>query len=440
MAILRVMPLLSLGLLMLGKTDRIDEWVKTRMERDHIAGMAVGVYRNGHPIKVKAYGKIDLEHDVPTRKDSPFEICSITKQFTAGAILLLAEEGKLSLDDPLSKFFPDADPSWKEVRLADVLHHTTGLASPLDEGDFEKPWDEVLKAYLKQKPAAPPRTRWAYNNTAYSLLGDVVQKVSGEPIWTYMKRRIFDPLHMDHTFPNSPAMQKGRVRGYVWDGKAYINQEPLDKGLATGDLVSTPDDLMRWSEALRKGTLLKPARRAAMLLPARLDSGEEAITELAGGYGFGVFLIQMDGRMVEAHSGGWASASAQLTRIPDAGLTIVVLTNAGGLDERPWWGEQIGEILTGHRYVPAFEVAPDPDLARTTNARTIFDKAQMEEDPKGPKTRSFEFVRAVPQGKATVLLYRVGLEKPYLVTFTEQEGKLTLSSAFPVPMSELATK
>ncbi len=415
------------------RPDAIDRWVQTRMARDHIPGMAMGVYRNGKAVKVKAYGKIDLEHGVAATKDSPFEICSITKQFTSVALLLLAEDGKLSLNDPLTRWFPDADVSWKEVRIADVLHHTSGLADPLSEGGFDRPWPEVLEEYEKRKPIAPPRTAWAYNNSAYSLMGDVILKASGEPIWTFVKRRILDPLDMTHTFPNSPAVQSGRVRGYTWNGKGYVNARPLDTGLAAGALVSTPDDLNRWSEALRKGTILRSASRAAMLVPARLDSGEEASTMLEGGYGLGVFLNMSDGKTIEMHSGGWETASAQLTRLPDEGITVVLLTNSGGQEERPWWGLEIAGIVTRRNLLPSFEAATDPDPARTAKVRAQLESDLAKADPTAPKLRGLAFVRAIAQGATTKLLYRGNLDVPMLFVIAEHGGKLELEDAFAVP-------
>lgn len=423
----------------LGKTDRIDEWVKARMAHDHIPAMAVGIYRDGKPIKVKAYGTIDLEHNAPARLDSPYEIGSITKQFVAVAVLMLVDEGKLSLDDPLTKYFPNADPSWKEVKVVDALQHISGLPDPFTSIDvFAQPWESILKDYVKQKAVAPPRTAWIYNNGGYAIMENIVEQVSGEPMWSYVKRRVFDPLGMKHTFPNSPVEQKGRVRGYVWDGKEYVNQPPLDGGSAAGGLVSTTDDLMRWSQALLKGTLLKPESRAAMLRPARLVSGEAAYTEIGGGYGLGVFLDERDGRAIEFHSGGWAGASAQLTRIPGEKLTIVVLSNAGSLDERPWWGEEIAEIVTGQPYLPTYDIAPDPDPARTAKARAIIEKDQAA-DPKAPKMTSFGFVRAVPQGEQTFLLYRAEVDKPLLAVFSQCGEALELVRVTEIPPS-YATK
>lgn len=416
--------------------DRIDEWVRTRLERDRIPAISVGVYRDREPILRKAYGTIDLEHDIAAREDSPFEICSVTKQFSAVAVLLLAEEGKLSLADRLSDFFPDADPSWQRIRIEDVLSHTSGLPDIFEEVSWDKPWAEVVQEYVKRPALEPPRTAWRYNNGAYWLLGDVIAQAAGESIWAYVKRRILDPFGMLRTFPNSPAVQRGRVRGYSWDGTSYINQRSIDQGSPAGALVSTPEDLMRWSEALLKGTLLKPESRSRMLLPTVLVSGERANTMLLGEYGLGVFLSRERHGVLEAHSGGWAGASAQLTRISEEGLTIAVLANVSGMVERPWWGAQIAEIVTGRRYLPSFDVAPDPDLGRTAEARTVFEKAKRF-GPEPSPLRGFEFVRGIPQGIVTKLVYRIDAGNPYLAVFLQKENQISFSYMFPQPASSL---
>jgi D-alanyl-D-alanine carboxypeptidase len=420
------------GLLLAGKTDPIDTWAQTRMTRDHIPGMAVAIYRNGKRIKAKAYGSIDLERNVKARLDSPFEICSITKQFTAAAVLFLAEDGKLSLDDPLAKWFPTAPAAWKDMTIADALHHLTGLSDPLLEGLIVgAPLDEAIAEYAKEAPLSPPRTRWAYNNSAYTLLKPIVEKASGQPFWTFLKQRIFDPIGMRHTMPNDGGVLPGRVRGYVWKESRYVNSNPLweSVGTSAGGLLSTVDDLALWSEALRTGKLLKPASRTAMLTPGRLASGEPAWNEISDGYGLGVFLRTVDGRTIEKHSGGWSSASAQLTRIPEDGLTIVVLTNRGGLGERPWWGEELGEIVTRRKLLPSFEIAPDPDAARTARVRAMVEK----ENWKLGKLKNFGFIRAIPQGETTALEFRAEFDVPVVVTVWQRGQVLEDLEHFEVP-------
>ena len=427
------MPVLLLaGLLLAGKADPIDGWVQTRMTRDHIPGMAVAVYRNGKRIKAKAYGSIDLERNVKTRLDSPFEICSITKQFSAAAVLLLAEDGKLSLDDSLTKWFPTAPAAWKAITIGDVLHHLSGLSDPLLEAlVVGEPLDHAIEGFAKEAPVSPPRTHWAYNNSAYTLVKPIVEKASGKPFWDFLKQRIFEPVGMHHTMPNDGGVLPGRVRGYSWEDGRYVNSDPLWEyvGTSAGGILSTVDDLALWSEALRTGRLLNPASRAAMLEPGRLATGEPAWNEMSDGYGFGVFLRTVDGKTIEKHSGGWNSASAQLTRIPEDGLTIVVLTNRGGLGERPWWGEELGEIVTHRKLLPSFEVAPDPDAARTARVRAMVEKQEW----KIGKLKSFGFVRAVPQGETTALEFRAEFDVPVVVTVWQRGQVLEELGHFEVP-------
>ncbi len=311
--------------------------------------MVVGVYKDGVPLKVGAYGLADLENGVPMSRDSVFEICSLTKQFTAAAILLLQQDHKLKLDDPLTRFIPEVPSSWSAITLADLLHHTSGLNDDFFEGgehdaDFRQ---EIGR--LKATVVVPPGTAWEYSNLGYWLLGHVVERASGEPYYRFLRERIFEPLRMAHTGPNTAAtLIRHRVRGYAWNGADYANASDVSDALGFGcaGLESTVDDLEKWTEALRTGKILLTRSRDEMRTPATLRNGDVAYSMMSGGgYGLGVFLGGTPGHSIEKHSGSWCNASAQLSNFSDDHLTVIVLTNFGGWKERPWVGEQVARLF-----------------------------------------------------------------------------------------------
>ncbi len=335
------------------------------MAEYRLPGLVLGVYRDGEPEFVQAYGASDLEQNVPMRRESVFEICSITKQFTAAALLLLQEHRKLCLDDPVSKHLPHVPANWSAVTLRELLHHTSGIND--DKVDLAAPeWNAEVLGRAASGVFRGRGEAWEYSNLAYCLLGEVVAAVSGRPFFDFLRERIFEPLGMKHTQANHGGIVPNRVRGYRLVGDAVENgpKLPVEAGGA-GALISTVDDLNRWSTALFNGDVLSPESREAMLTPGRLASGDLARPPWnAGGYGLGVNVGALHGHRMEKHAGGWDDASAQLTRFIDLRMTIVVLTNFGGWLMRPWGGEMVASLLIPGFSAPAFDPVPDPKPSR----------------------------------------------------------------------------
>ena len=457
---LRWLMLSSLALAaVLVQADAVDDWAKAQVEKKHIPGMVIGVYRHGRPIKVGAYGYADLENGAKVQKNSIFEICSITKQFTAAGVLLLQEDGKLQLSDPVSKHIADWPKAWSSVTLPDLLTHTSGLND--ENFDFDKPdYKEVVKS-MAANIIVPPGEVWEYSNFGYLTLGRIIEKASGKSYYSFLQERIFDRLGMKDTHAKSKStLTPRRVRGYGWNGKAYVNRDWLtaEVGLGDGGLLSTVEDLNKWSEALKHDKLLKPASRALMLTPGRLKSGELGWPDGMGfGYGLGVFLDGPANHRVEKHSGGWQDASAQLTRYLDDDLTVVVLTNYGGWAERPWVGQAIAHLFDPKLELPTYETAVDPEPAKLELYRKAVSEMVAKRVPKdllsvrlatffGPaiedvaaslkdaKTADLEFVRKVPQGKGAIYLYRHEVPTPEIVFVRfDESGKIANFDSFPIP-------
>lgn len=327
----------------------IDQAAEQAVAAGESPGLQVAVYKDGKPLLVKGYGLGNIELGTQVDNDSVFRIGSVTKQFTAAALLKLQEEGKLSLDDPLSDYYPDY-PRAADVTLKQMLHHTSGIHSYTDDESFlaqaalTKTTDEWI-AYFAKMPKHQdfePGTDWYYSNTAYFLLGGIVEKVEGKPLADVLEARFFGPLKLDHTaLDDERAIVPGRVAGYEGGPGKYRNAAPISMTIpgGAGAMRSTADDLAHWNAALFGGKVLAPASFAAMTAPGRLNNGATSGTAMAkaegmpaGEYGYALFLSDMEGHRKVAHGGGIFGFNSSLSEFPDDHVTVAVIANSIGKD------------------------------------------------------------------------------------------------------------
>ncbi|MBB4633601.1 serine hydrolase domain-containing protein [Sphingosinicella soli] len=313
-------------------------------------GLQVAVYKDGASVLVKSYGSADLELNVPVTNDSIFRIGSVTKQFTAVALLKLQEEGKLSLDDTLSKYYPDF-PRAADVTLKQMLHHTSGIHSYTDDPSFlqeaglKRTTDEWVAHFAKMPKLQDfePGTGWHYSNTAYFLLGGVIEKAEAKPLATVFQDRFFGPLGMQKTaLDDESVILPGRVSGYDATGpNQFKNAAFISMTVpgAAGAMRSSASDLVRWNAALFGGTLLKPASFKAMIAPGRLNSGKNsstAVPKMEGfgpfEYGYALFVADVDGHQRIGHGGGIFGFSSSLNEFPKDRITVSVIANGIGKD------------------------------------------------------------------------------------------------------------
>ena len=188
----------------------VADYVKSEMERQHIPGLALLVTRDGKIVRSEGFGLANVELQVPVKPETIFQSGSVGKQFTATAVMMLVEEGKIGLDDPLTKYFPDAPPSWKNVTVRELLSHTGGFGDYPKDFNFRKDWTEpqLLKLVESIPLAYPPGTKWEYSNLGYLTLGILIHRVSGEFYGDFLQQRIFQPLGMQR----NPDHQRGRSR------------------------------------------------------------------------------------------------------------------------------------------------------------------------------------------------------------------------------------
>ena len=308
--------------------------VRAEMEKQHIPGLALLVSRNGVPIRTQGFGLASLELNVPVKPETVFQSGSIGKQFTAAAVMLLVEEGRISLNDPLSKYFAEGPSWWREVTIRELLSHTAGFTDYPKDFDLRKDFseEELLKIVEAIPPAYPPGTSWAYSNLGYVTLGILIHRVSGQYFGDFLQERVFKPLGMSTTRIMSEAdIIPNRAAGYRLENGQIKNQEwvsPSANSTADGSLYFTILDLVKWDAALYTERVLKESSKREMWTAATLRDGKPN----RAGYGFGWFVESQNGHRVVDHDGRWQGFSTQISRYLDDQLTVVVLTNQGNCD------------------------------------------------------------------------------------------------------------
>jgi len=309
--------------------DEVTKFMRAEMQRQHIPGLTLLVSRSGKPIRTEGYGLSNLELNVPAKPESIFQSGSVGKQFTATAVMMLVEAGKVRLEDPLTKYFPKAPASWNQVTVRELLSHTAGFTDYPKDFDERKDYtEEELLEIVEAIPLAyPPGTSWSYSNLGYLTLGILIHKVTGQFYGDFLQQRIFRPLDMSTTrIINEADIIPNRSAGYRLVNGEVKNQEwvaPLTNTTADGSLYFSILDLAKWDAALYTEKLLKRSSLAQMWTVTPLHDGKPN----SGHYGYGWFIEVNDGHRVIEHEGQWQGFETQISRYVDDELTVVVLTN-----------------------------------------------------------------------------------------------------------------
>jgi len=303
---------------------RMDQIVQSYVSNKTFAG-SVLVARGSDVIVSKGYGLANVEWNVPSSPSARFKVASITKQFTAAAILLLEERGRLKIDDLVKTHLPEAPPTWDRITLFHLLTHTAGFPGlqPPPTGrqaPVESPDGTVagfVTALMQRPLESQPGERFNYTNSGYLVLGHLIQKLTGQPYETFIRENIFMPLAMKDTGLDSPSVIARRAGSYTVTPNGLVNASyPSDRivpNTAAG-LYSTTEDLMRWQNGLYGGKVISKASLQKMTTPFK------------GEYGLGVYIHTIDGRRAATHGGG-APPFANLTYFFDRGISVVVLGN-----------------------------------------------------------------------------------------------------------------
>jgi len=309
--------------------DAVGNCIRAEMQSEHIPGLALLIVRNGQIYRAEGFGYSNIELQVPVTPKTIFQSGSMGKQFTAMAVLMLAEQGKLSLDDPITKFFPDAPPAWTKVKVKNLLSHTAGFTDYPDNFDERREYTEpeLLKIVENIPLAFPPGSSWSYSNLGYLTLGILIHRVSGEFYGDFLQEKVFGPLGMTSTRIISEAdIVPNRAAGYRLVKGELKNQKWVSPSLNTtadGSLYFNILDLAKWDAALTKGKLISPSSYAQLWTPFPLNDGRPNPHD----YGFGWVIGQVNGHKVIEHEGAWQGFTTNISRYVDDKLTIVVLTN-----------------------------------------------------------------------------------------------------------------
>jgi D-alanyl-D-alanine carboxypeptidase len=313
--------------LVYARADRVDDYMAKEMADHHIPGACVVVLQTNSTLKSACYGLANIELNVPTTAQTVFEIGSLTKQFTAACVLLLAQDGKLSIEDKISKHLQNIPEAWREIRIRHLLTHTSGIKSYTGLDGFELrrhlSQEQFIRALATHPLEFAPGQSFKYCNSGYNLLGFIVENISAKSYWEFLHERILQPLAMNSTTNRLPALIiPNRASGYEQTNHMWVNRDSdLTDVFSAGAIASTIGDLVEWNKSLDAGTLLSEATRQQMWAASRLNDG----TLIK--YGFGWRIEDFEGHRNIGHGGATSGFSATLQRFPDDHLAVIILTN-----------------------------------------------------------------------------------------------------------------
>ncbi len=434
--------------------DPIDDFVKTERVRTKSPSIAIGIIKDGKLVKHEVYGKANLELDIDAKKGGLYEIGSITKQFTGMATMMLVEEGKLSLDDPISKYLEGTPKPWEGIQIRHLVYQISGLPDYAFETGiglvdrYEKPkWMEIM---TKLPLDFQPGIAWAYSNSNFALIGWIIEKVSGMSYTKFVRERIFKPLGMNRTtFSEPDEIISGRVAGYLTDNVlVYRAQFSSSSIQSDGTILSNIEDMAKWDAALREKKLLKPASYEKFFMSAPLTSGRSRP------YGMGINVSLPGTEPYYGHGGNSSGYSAGYACYPKAGVSVIVMGNIYAFGGEPM-AKQIAELYEPSLKPTSPATKPDPDAKRTATLKSAIvafangkaDEMQFEQEVLAPmKTRraamsqgfvplrtldGLEFAGELPVGKDRLLTYKISTKTRNFV------GTILWSSAGKIAMLSL---
>lgn len=308
---------------------KVDAAVADVMTKTSVPSASVGIVQDGKIVFTKAYGHARLDPPMAATAGMRYAIGSISKQFTAACILLLQQEGKLTLDDPLAKYFPELTRS-KDVTIRNILTHTSGYQDYAPQDYTIPAWtkattaDKIIHEWATKPLDFEPGTQYQYSNTNFNIAGLIVEKVSGEKFWPFLSRRVLTPLGLSNTIDLDTEHSKLEPTGYMRNALGPLRPAIMEAPgwyFADGEMAMPVGDLLAWDISLMNQSLLSPASYKAMETDMPLKNGQTAH------YGLGLTLSTRDGRRVVSHGGEVGGFVAQNIVYPDEKIAIAVLTN-----------------------------------------------------------------------------------------------------------------
>jgi D-alanyl-D-alanine carboxypeptidase len=427
----------------------IDRYVAAEVKAKGFVGLSVALVQGGKIVLAKGYGESSREGHTPVDVDTAFAIGSITKQFTCAAALMFAEEGKLSFDDKVARYFPKLTRAG-DITLDDLAAHVSGYPDdyPLDFLDerMRHPisTDDLLRKYAGGQLDFEPGTRWSYSNTGYILLGHVLEKITLEPLATIFESRIFTPLHLLHISYQPRAGMKGLAQGY--DSFALGEPERVEREAegwagAAGAIYASATDLAKWDIALMDGKVLGPESMQRMTTPHRLADGRST------DYGCGLEISERHGETLLSHNGGVNGFLATNTMVPRTRSAVILLTNDASGSLFDLGREILGRMLDDQKTPPPkVDGPPAKDVASALVAELesgTLDRSRIGADfsafvtdararaaaatlaPLGPP-KGFDLESTSERGGMEVTRFRITFEKRRVgaLMFRSADGKV----------------
>ena len=325
------------------QAGQIDKYVKGEMQKSHIPGISVAVVHQGNVIFKQQYGLANVELSVPVTANSSFRIASLTKPITAIAVMMLAENGKISLDSTLSHYLPELPLQWSTVTVRQALSHTSGIADYFESPDWSwrNSWrldlthQEFIDMTAKTPVLFKPGTDMKYSGTGFYLLGMLIEKLSGSSYQEYLDQHIFKPLKMNFTRRDTvEGIIPNRVSGYTFADGSLKNAEYTSEtwGYSEGGIITTASDLAKLDSALYTDKLLKHSSIEQMWTPSLLSNGKKGVIGDNGAgkpnyYGLGWFISYYNNHRIILHTGNKPGFSCAFFRFIDDNLTVIVLSN-----------------------------------------------------------------------------------------------------------------
>jgi CubicO group peptidase (beta-lactamase class C family) len=348
-------------------------------------GVGVAILYGGQPVHIKGYGLADLATGAAIHSKTPFRLASLTKQFTAMAIMILAEAGSLKYDDPIQQYLPQFSSYGEKITIRHLLNHTSGVEDYeelfLDAGiidtDYPTPADREPKGFepslrdavdllSNQRLRFMPGDEWEYSNSGYVLLANIVERVSGIPFSRFLQDKIFRPLLMHDSLLSSRAQPEpelsDRARGYVFNEGVYTEADytPLNAIYGPDGAYSTLDDMIKWCQALGSANLVRPSTMSEALTSGELNSGART------GYGLGWFIAKNFGLPVVSHTGSWMGFRSFLSYYTQQQFAIVVLSNSTEFDDaaRSFIGSKLSKLYLSDEWLAPRSVAVEHNISR----------------------------------------------------------------------------
>jgi D-alanyl-D-alanine carboxypeptidase len=340
----------------LAAQQNVDDFIKEQMRDLQIPGLSVAVIKGGKIVKEKGYGLADVETKTPATPQTVYKAASLSKQFIGAAILLLAQDGKLQLDDKASKFLDTVPDTWKDITIRELLTHTSGIVrDPVDYDPYRaQPITDVIRSAHSLPLNSQPGEKWLYSNIGYYVLAQIISKVSGKPWDQFIAERLFSPAGMTSTrTTTNTSIIPNRASGYTRDGNALINAENWIAVRPSGAFLSTVDDLAKWDAYLDTTSALTPSSRQQLWTRVKLKD------QTSEDYGFGWYVHSFLGRARIHHDGQFPGFRADYERFPDDKLTVIILANSdkAGLES---FALKLAGFYAPALVPPPFVLAGDP--------------------------------------------------------------------------------